>query len=105
MTVFTEHTSTYRWYEWTDSDTTKISSINFATADYTELALNIIRISDTDAIVEGDILGEYRANTSQSGISRGDLMWKSASEIYQVSTDPRYNKLFSEYHLRLKRVK
>lgn len=104
MSLFTEQEVTARYYAYTDSLVTKITSINFGTASYTSFLINIIRIGDADALIEGDVLGEYRANVTFSGAHRGGLVWISATEIYQIVKEPRYNKLFRKYKLNLKRL-
>jgi hypothetical protein len=105
MSLFQGQEVDARYYEYSDSETTKITdAIDFDNDSWEEIKVNIIRISDTDAIVEGDILGEYRANVRAlyDFVARGGVIWISATQIYQIAREPRYNKLLKRYHLNLK---
>lgn len=104
MSIFEDQEVSAEWFVFSDSDSKKKTSINFDEDDSTTITINKIRISDLDGIVEGDILGEYRANVDQSGIKRGDVIWFSSTDIYRVVKKPRYNKLFNKYHLNMKKV-
>ena len=106
MSLYPEREATLRHYDFNDNATTKIvDAIDFVNDSYTEFQGYIIRIGDDDAIVEGDILGEYRMNTDYSGLSRGSIIYDSAAgDVYQVVKKPRPNVTFSKYHVNFKYV-
>lgn len=104
MSLFPEYELAARLYDFVDSGSTKITTIDVDTDPYTEITINVIRLGDTDALIQGDVLGEYTANISTSA-ERGQLVYiPSTGDKFHVVKKPRYNKLFEKYHVNLKPI-
>lgn len=105
MSLFVEHTTTCRYYEYTDVPDDKISSVDFDTDSYEEISIFNIRLTDQDSIIEGDVLGEYRANVDYDGCNRGGVIYfPDSEEAYRIVRQPRYNTLFGKYKLNMKKM-
>lgn len=106
MSLFPELEQTGEVYIFDDSNTTKISSLP-ASPDFT-IKINVIRLNAEDSLIQGEQLGEYRANikgTRASEVIEGAVIKiQGTSEKYQVVNKPKYLKLFNRYKLNLKPV-
>lgn len=104
MGLFTDKEVIGSVYLPTDSSVTKKTTYP-ALPNFT-IKINIIRINAEDAMIEGEELGEYRANIKNgraSEVTEGALI-QADNVKYRVVNKPRFNKLFNEYKLNLKPV-
>lgn len=104
MSLFREYELTASIYLPSDSDSTKKTEYP-ASPNFT-VKMNLIRISAEDGLIEGEELGEYRADidgTNAGLITQGAKVTVGGFD-YVVVNQPRYNKLFNHYKLNLKPV-
>lgn len=92
-------------YKPQDSNSTKKTSFKLASREYDfTIDINLIRISDTDAIIEGDQLGEWRAyvnGTNKDLLREGQIIFIPSNEFIsqdmtlQIVGKIRNQKLFN----------
>lgn len=105
MSLFKELTVSSEVYKPQDSNSTKKTNYKLASREYDFLIdLNLIRISDTDAIIEGDQLGEWRAYVNGNNkelLREGQIIYVPANDFnpqvmtLQIVGKPRIQKLFN----------
>ena len=108
MSLFPEYNQVFDVYLADDSSTTKITTYDLDTADFSVTG-HMIRISSQDEMIEGEALGTHRMNLSDSNGSlakEGSVFVSRTTNIaYKVVNRPRYNKLFKRYKLHFKPTK
>lgn len=104
MSLFKKEEKTGSVYHWTDSLTTKKTTLASKAFD---IKMNIIRRGSAEAVLLGDIVGDFVANvngkyTNADKILKADkIVWDGGT--YEVVNEPRKNILFNSYKLELKR--
>lgn len=105
MSLFSELKVSAEVYKPQDSDTTKKTTWRIGSRTYDFLIdINLIRIGDQDAIIEGDQLGEWRAyidHANKSLLREGQIIFIPANDFIsqdmklQIVGKPRIQKLFN----------
>lgn len=107
MSLFKDLEKTAEFYRALDNAETKITVEDLSQlTPLFEAPLNIITINDQDMIIEGDILGEHRANVrgeNQSLLKRGQLVrYKGEKQVYRIVRNPKPVRLFNRTKIHLK---
>lgn len=106
MSLFPEFYTTAEVYIFDDNNTTKVIALP-STPNFT-IEINVIRLNAEDSLIQGEQLGEYRANVRGSRASEviegAVIKIQGTNQKYQVVNRPKYLKLFKRYKLNLKPV-
>lgn len=106
MSLFPEFYTTGEVYIFDDNSTTKVTSLP-SSPNFT-IDINVIRLNAEDQLIQGEQLGEYRANIKGARASEviegAVIKIQGTSEKFQVVNKPKYLKLFKRYKLNLKPV-
>lgn len=100
MSLFRNLERTAEFFKASDNNATKITSEDVDSLSvYFEAPVNLIQINDQDMIIEGDILGEFRANVrgaNQSKLARGLLLrFKGDLQVYRLVRNPKPQRMFN----------
>lgn len=101
MSLFPEYKVEAEVYNPQDSDSTKKTTYRIDSRNYDfKITINLIRIGDQDAIIEGDQLGEYRAYIDHSNknlLKEGQLIYIPSQNIkLQIVGKIRTQKMFND---------